>query len=89
MADDFLAINRGSQKGAELVRMVDAFRSSWDALAKVRSQAEHMWEGSDYATLEAEYGLPAGSGANVLTLLGLVDADLADGPLAEMLGRIG
>ena len=37
---------------------------------------QHQFNGADYTVFEAQFGLVAGQGANVLTLLGLINTIL-------------
>ncbi len=89
MANDYVPVSPASPQGGELLRRVADLRSAYDGLIALEAHAQHMHDGADYATVEQQFGLPAGAGANFLTLLGLVIADIGDGQVVELLARFG
>jgi hypothetical protein len=76
MAADFIAVNRAKQLGSSLVRAADLLRELRELVDKISDAKDHSFTGVDYSVMEANFGLAAGAGANVATLLGLVQTIL-------------
>lgn len=76
MAADYITVNRAKQLGNSLVRSADLLRELRETVAKLKGVGNHSFNASDYAVLEANFGLPTGSGANTLTLINILDAIL-------------
>lgn len=72
MAKDFIKIDRtiaaATQSGA-LADYVRAFRNTLEAGARIKAVMEHNSSGSDFADVEALYGLAAGKGEAVYNLV--------------------
>lgn len=76
MAADYVKINRALQLGNNLVRAADLLLEVRQLVSKMLAAGNHSNDGTNYTLMESNFGLPAGSGANVLFLLGLVDTIL-------------
>ncbi len=72
MAADYITITRTKQLGNSLVRAADLLRELRELVDKLNDAGQHCFTGADYSVLESQFGLTAGQGANILTLLGLV-----------------
>ena len=73
MAADYISVNKTKTLGASLVRSADLFRELRELVDKLNDVGQHSFTGSDYTVFEANFGLVAGTGANALTLLGLIN----------------
>lgn len=73
MAADYINVNRSKQPGNNLVRAADMLAELRNLVAKIYASGNHMNDGVDYSLFEADFGLAAGSGANTLTLIGLLN----------------
>ena len=76
MAADYIAVNRAKQMGNNLVRAAELLRELRDLVDKVQDSGNHCFNGADYSVFETQAGLSTGTGANTLTLLGLVNTIL-------------
>lgn len=73
MAADFIPVNRAKQMGNSLVRAADLTRELRELIDKLSDCSSHQWDTNDYTVLEAQFGLAAGQGANVLSLIAIVN----------------
>lgn len=75
MAIDYITVTRTSrpQLGAQLVRLANMLREVRDLCDAVNDAAGRMHDGANYATLETNFGLATGQGANAATLFGLLN----------------
>jgi hypothetical protein len=75
MAADYITISRTNrpQLGSQLVRAANLTRELRDLIDALNDAGAHMWDGADFTVFEAQFGLAVGTGANTLTLLGLVN----------------
>jgi hypothetical protein len=69
MAVDFISVNVNAPLGRNLKDFVTGLRQVLDGGEAVMGVMNHNWDVGDYASLEALFGLPDGTGANVLTLM--------------------
>lgn len=71
MANDFIVVTKTNrpQLGTQLIRAANDLRGLRDLVDALLDAANHMHDGVTYTTLEAQFGLPAASGANFITLL--------------------
>lgn len=69
MAIDFLSVDTTKRLGSGLIRAADLMRELRELIAKLTAAADHCNDGSIFTTLEAQFGLQAGKGANVASLL--------------------
>jgi hypothetical protein len=74
MANDFLAITATSrpQMGNQAIRLANLLREVRDLADALNDAANHMHDGATFTTVEQRFGLPGGTGANFVTLLGYV-----------------
>lgn len=72
MAADYIVVNRTKQLGNQLVRAADLTRELRELVDKLSDAKDHSFNGADFTVLEANFGLAAGTGPNVSTLIGLV-----------------
>lgn len=90
MADLHKEINTGKPLGGELKNTLDNLATAmarFDALKRIMDAAS---DGSTYATVEAIFGLPAGSGADVVYQMALVSGELSGATvLHQMLEQFG
>lgn len=75
MAADFISITSTNRPrhGTGLIRLAELVREARDLCDGLNDAAGHMFDGGDYTVFESKFGVGAGSGANVITLLGLVN----------------
>ena len=59
-----------------LARAADLMVELRGLVAKLKGAGNHSNTGTDYSLMEANFGLPAGSGANTLTLINILDSVL-------------
>lgn len=76
MAADFIEVTRTNRPmmGTQLIRLANLLREVRDLSDALNDAGNHMFNGADYAQFEAQFGVTGG--ANVLTLLGLVNTIL-------------
>lgn len=75
MANDYIIITRTNrpQLGSQIIAAANRLKELRELVRGLADVAGHMHDGATYTTLEAQFGIPAGSGANFVTLLGLLD----------------
>jgi hypothetical protein len=73
MAADFISVTKTSrpQLGNQLIRAANLTRELRDLIDALNDAGQHMFTGADYTVFEAQFGVTGG--ANVLTLLGLIN----------------
>lgn len=76
MAADFIKVDRTKQPGNQLVRLASMVVEARQLSAQLNGIGSHCFNGADYTVFESVFGLVAGTGANTLTLLGLIDTIL-------------
>jgi hypothetical protein len=69
MAIDFIPVNVNAPLGRNLKDFVTTIRQAVDGGDAVLGVMNHNWDVGDYAALETLFGLPTGTGADVLTLI--------------------
>lgn len=72
MPKDFIQITRNDSAAifsADLLQLITSLRHSQELLQKVKSRMDHCWATSDFADLEARFGVPTGSGGAVYALV--------------------
>jgi hypothetical protein len=74
MANDFIKITATSrpQMGNQVIRLANLLREVRDLTDALNDAAGRMHDGATYTTVESNFGLPGGTGANFVTLLGYV-----------------
>ena len=72
MAADYETVNRSKQLGNSLVSCADKLRELREMFDKLNDPVGHSFAASDYAVMEANFGLTTGHGANIATLIGLM-----------------
>jgi hypothetical protein len=75
MAADYIVVTKTNrpQLGSQLIRAANLTRELRDLIDALNDIGQHQFNGADYSVFETQFGLTAGQGANVLTLLGLVN----------------
>jgi hypothetical protein len=75
MAADYIVVTKTNrpQLGTQLIRAANLTRELRDLIDALNDIGQHQFAGADYSVFEAQFGVPAGQGANTLTLLGLVN----------------
>lgn len=73
MAADRIVVDRSKQPGNSLVRSADLIRELRELIDKLNDIGGHCFNASDYSVFESQFGLAAGTGANTLSLLGLMN----------------
>lgn len=73
MAADYISVNRTKQLGNLLVRAADLLRELRELVDKIYDAGNHSNDGVTYTVMETNFGLSSGTGANTLTLIGLVN----------------
>jgi hypothetical protein len=73
MAADYISVTATNrpQLGNQLIRLANMLREVRDLADALNDAGQHMFAGADYAVFEAKFGVTGG--ANVLTLIGLVN----------------
>lgn len=73
MANDYIIITKTNrpQLGTQTVRFANLLRELRDLNDALLDAANHMHDGATYTTVEAQFGLPGGTGANFVSLLAL------------------
>ena len=71
-ANDYLVVDRSKQAGNQLVSAAENIREIREKIDKLNDAVSRMHDGSDYTTVEAQFGLASGKGANFVTLLALI-----------------
>lgn len=71
MAVDYIAVTRTNrpQLGNQVISAANRLKELAELIDGLSAIAGHQWDVGDYTTLEAQFGLSAGQGANFLTLL--------------------
>lgn len=69
MAANHVPIDTGKRLGTRLRRSVDLARELLGLLAEAKAVMEAQIDGSDYAAVEVQYGLPAGKGQTAYNLV--------------------
>lgn len=72
MAADYIPISKTNRgvSASQVIAAANRLVELRDLIAQLDANAQHMHEGGVYTVLESQFNLPAGSGANFLTLLG-------------------
>ncbi len=73
MAADRIVVNRTKQDGNNLVRVADLLFELCNLIDKINLNAGHGHDGATYTVMETDFGLVAGSGANCVTLIALIN----------------
>ena len=78
MAADYLSITKTNrpQLGNQLIRLANLVRDVRDLSDALNDAGGHMFAAADYSMFETQFGITTGQGANVLTLMGLVNSIL-------------
>lgn len=76
MAADYIVVDRGKPLGSTLIRAANNLAAVREQIAELLAVASHCNDGSDFTLMESQFGLQAGTGGNVTTLIGLVDTIL-------------
>lgn len=78
MAADYIVVTKTNrpQLGSQLIRAANLTRELRDLVDALVDAGDHMNDGSSWAMMEAQFGLAAGTGANTLTLMGLIQTIL-------------
>jgi hypothetical protein len=78
MAADYIVVAKTNrpQLGAQLVNLANRLREVRDLCDALNDIGQHQFNGADFSLFEAQFGLTAGTGANTLTLLGLINTIL-------------
>jgi hypothetical protein len=71
MAIDFITVNTAKPLGARAVQAANQLRAYRELIALLVGDVNHMNNGSDYTTVESQFGLQSGTGANFTTLLNI------------------
>lgn len=73
MAADFIAVTKTNrpQMGNQLIRLANMLREVRDLCDALNDAGGHMFNGGDYSVFQTQFGVS--DGANVLTLLGLIN----------------
>ena len=69
MASNHIPIDTSKRLGVRLRRCVDLTRELLGLLAETKAVMEAQIDGTDYAAVEAQYGLPAGKGQTTYNLV--------------------
>lgn len=72
MAADYLTVNTAKPLGSKLVRAANLLRELRELVDLLSDAKDHSFAAVDYTVLETNFGLTASTGANVATLLGLI-----------------
>lgn len=91
MAIDFIPVNKSSRLGQELVNLSLALRQAKERAVQVKEKMDHMQDGSDFAMIATEFGLPAGSGSGqqAYNAVSAALTALGDSSITAIIQRIG
>jgi hypothetical protein len=64
------------QLGNQLIAAANRLKELRELVDGLNDVGQHQFTGADYSMFEAQFGVPAGQGANTLTLLGLINTIL-------------
>lgn len=73
MAADRIVINKGKQPGNRLVYLANCLLEVRNGVRDLAAIAAHGVNGGAATVMETDFGLAAGAGPNLTTLLGLMD----------------
>ena len=76
MAADFIGVDRSKALGSQLVIAANQLLATANLISQLNAIGQHCFAASDFSVFEAKFGLAAGTGSNVLTLLGLINNNL-------------
>ena len=91
MAADYIAIPRTNRppQGNEIVSTANVLADLRDRVNNLNAIGARQWDTGDYSVLAAQTGVPAGVGANFLTLLGQLTTLLnTNATVAEYISRL-
>jgi hypothetical protein len=76
MAADYIVVTRTNrpQMGSQLIRAANLLKELRELVDGINDAGNHMFNGADYSLFEQQFGVTGG--ANVLTLIGLVNTIL-------------
>ncbi len=76
MAADYIVVTKTNrpQLGTQLIRAANLTRELRDLVDAINDIGQHQFNGADYSLFEAQFGVTGG--ANVLSLLGLINTIL-------------
>lgn len=71
MANDYLSISKTNrpQLGSQVISLANLLRDVRDRVDALNDSASHMHDGATFTAVETNFGLPAGTGGNFVTLL--------------------
>lgn len=72
----FIVVDKSKTAGARLVAAANALLSLQQNFAALSANSGHMINAADYTQLESLFGVAAGQGANLATLIGLINTIL-------------
>ena len=78
MAIDFIQVNTAKPLGAKVVQAANALRQYRELVALLAADISHMNDGTDYTTVESQFGLQTGVGSNFATLVSIQN-DIVNG----------
>ncbi len=75
MANDYIIVTRTNrpQLGNQAIRAANLLKELRELIDGLNDAGQHMNDGSTYTTLEAQFGLSAGAGANFLSLVDTIN----------------
>src|SRR5688572_8312271 len=78
MAADYVVVTKTNRPvmGNALISVANDLRNLRDKIDAVNDAAQHMVNGGDHTLLEQQFGVGVGAGANLVTLLGLINTIL-------------
>jgi hypothetical protein len=93
VANDYITITLGEADSPHvLLTAIESVRAALRDVSKCQGRMSHTVSATDYAALESKFGLPAGQGAGVFTLidgtLQVLDGT-ASGYAKELIDRVG
>lgn len=92
MAVTYIPIDNTKTLGIALLDLAKSARDFGEQLAAVQAVMAGMVDGTDYTVLEAQFGIPAGKGADLSYMLGVLKTSLDAVPqfalLPNWLGQV-
>lgn len=89
MAINHIPIDQSKRLGGRLRQLVNSLRDFTELLAELRGIGNQSFDGTDYAHLETQWGIPTGSGADVLFLLNSLGENLeTNDSVSNTLGKV-
>lgn len=89
MAQDFIAVDKTQNMGADLLTAKETLRNVTDRLQWIKDTMDHNVADPDYADIETLFGIPTGEGQTVYNLVSGTVAQLDNADVLALFSRVG